>query len=193
MPNASVGPALGQRPHAWYRKLAYSLSRPCQKGEFALSASKTGSHGLIRSSTATPSSAEEISTWTWHPQVSCSCAVSPNARAISRYRPSRTSCGSTGAGEVPSAAIRAPARPATSAASDRHRRSSSSSTPTLRIVIGRACPPIAVSFAKFKAAPDRVRASAGISGIVAVAPAELLHPAGGVDHAGLAGVERVAR
>ena len=72
LPNASVGPALGHRLHAWYRKLAYALSRPCQKGEFALSASKTGSHGLIRSRTATPSSGEEMPMCTWHAQVSCS-------------------------------------------------------------------------------------------------------------------------
>ena len=45
MPNASVGPEVGQRPQAWYRKLAYSLSRPCQYGEFALSASRTGQPG----------------------------------------------------------------------------------------------------------------------------------------------------
>ena len=55
---------------------------PCQNGELALSASNVASHGWIRSSTATPSSAEEIPTCTWHPQVSCSCAVSPKATAI---------------------------------------------------------------------------------------------------------------
>ena len=132
MPNVSVGPEVGQRPQAWYRKLAYSLSRPCQNGEFALSASRTASQGLIRSSTATPSSAEEISTCTWQPQVSCSWAVSPNARAMARYRPSRTSCGTTGTGEVASAATCAPARAATSPARARHRRSSRPSSPRSR-------------------------------------------------------------
>ncbi|WP_278260278.1 hypothetical protein [Nocardioides convexus] len=45
------------------------MSRPSWKGEFALMARSTGSHGRRASSTRTPSSSEEIPTWTCIPQV----------------------------------------------------------------------------------------------------------------------------
>ena len=55
--------------------------------------------------------------------------------------PFRTSCGSTGTGDVASAATRAPARPAASAASDRHRRTSRASSPRSRhrLVLVSSC------------------------------------------------------
>ena len=57
-PNGPVGPADGQRPRTWLRKLPYPLSSPSQNGELTVSASSTGSHGWRRSTTATASSSE---------------------------------------------------------------------------------------------------------------------------------------
>src|SRR6185437_13847008 len=74
----------------------------------------------------------------------------------------------------------------------------------LRLFIGHSLPGSATSNPGRPAAGNWPAARAHVAGcvlvlraasawIVAVAAAELLHPAGGVDHAGLAGVERVAR
>src|ERR1019366_8481698 len=115
-PNCWVGPDDGHRPQAWYLKLSYPLSCPCQKGELAVNAISGASHGWMRSMTAIPSSSEDTYTCTWHPQVSCSCAVRPNSSAIRRYRLLRVREGSTAIGDVATAATCSPRRPSAPAA-----------------------------------------------------------------------------